>query len=77
MPFLITIQFSKKTEYRLAGVISGEATPDPIPNSEVKLSSGDGTARETVCESSTMPAFFCRPTYSIKLYVGFFLTEEQ
>jgi hypothetical protein len=27
-----------------------EVTPDPIPNSEVKLYSADGTARETSVE---------------------------
>ena len=41
-----------------AGVFGGGVTPDPIPNSEVKPSSGDGTALESVWESSTMPAFF-------------------
>jgi hypothetical protein len=41
-----------------AGVSSDEATPDPIPNSEVKLVSGDGSAAVTLWESSTMPAFF-------------------
>ena len=30
-------------------------TPDPIPNSEVKPFSADGTARETVWESRTLP----------------------
>ena len=34
---------------------SGGVTPDPIPNSEVKPSSADGTARETVWESRTPP----------------------
>ena len=33
-------------------------TPDPIPNSEVKLFCVDGTARVTVWESRTSPAFF-------------------
>ena len=32
-----------------------EATPDPIPNSEVKLLGADGTAREAVWESRTPP----------------------
>lgn len=41
-----------------AGVSSRGATPDPIPNSEVKPSCGDGIARETVWESSTTPALF-------------------
>ena len=35
-----------------------EATPDPIPNSEVKLLGADGTAREAVWESRTPPGFF-------------------
>ena len=38
------------------GVDSDGATPDPIPNSEVKPVSGDGSAGETLWESSTMPA---------------------
>ena len=37
--FFIHIKFS--------GDYSIEETPDPIPNSEVKLFSADGTARET------------------------------
>ena len=35
-----------------------EATPDPFPNSEVKLLGADGTAREAVWESRTLPGFF-------------------
>lgn len=35
-----------------------EATPDPIPNSEVKLFGADGTARVAVWESRTPPGFF-------------------
>ena len=34
-----------------------EATPDPIPNSEVKLLGADGTAGETQWESRTPPGF--------------------
>ena len=37
-----------------------EATPDPIPNSEVKLFGADGTAREAVWESRTPPGFSLR-----------------
>ena len=37
-----------------------EATPDPIPNSEVKLFGADGTAREAVWESRTPPGFSIR-----------------
>ena len=48
-------------EAKFAGVFSGGATPDPIPNSEVKPASGDGSAVVTLWESSTMPAFFYKP----------------
>ena len=37
---------------------SEEATPVPIPNTEVKLLSADGTAWEAVWESRTPPKFF-------------------
>ena len=37
---------------------SGEATPVPIPNTEVKLSRADGTAGATLWESRTLPGFF-------------------
>jgi hypothetical protein len=37
------------------GGYSGEATPVPISNTEVKLSSADGTAWATVWESRTPP----------------------
>lgn len=40
------------------GVHGAGETPDPIPNSEVKPCIGDGTVRETVWESSTMPHFY-------------------
>ena len=43
---------------RFAGVVSDEVTPVPIPNTEVKLTCADGTAREAVWESRSSPAFF-------------------
>ena len=45
---------------QVSGGVLEEATPDPIPNSEVKLLGADGTAREAVWESRTLPGFFCR-----------------
>ena len=39
----------------VSGGYSGDVTPDPISNSEVKLASANGTARETVWESRTPP----------------------
>src|SRR5690606_27532302 len=43
----------------VSGGYSGRVTPDPIPNSEVKPASADGTARETVWESRTSPDYCC------------------
>ena len=40
---------------KFLGDYSRGVTPDPIPNSEVKPSNADGTARETVWESRTLP----------------------
>ncbi len=40
---------------KISGGDIEEATPDPIPNSEVKLLGADGTARVTVWESRTLP----------------------
>ena len=42
------------------GVHGDRETPDPIPNSEVKPVIGDGTAGETLWESSTTPLFFLK-----------------
>ena len=57
---------------KFVGVYSEEVTPDPIPNSEVKLLSGNGTARVTVCESSTMPASNTKALVEIQ---GLFIFE--
>ena len=40
---------------------SGEETPVPIPNTEVKLPSADGTALATGWESRALPGFFIYP----------------
>ena len=40
---------------KIVGVINEEGPPVPIPNTEVKLCSGDNTLRETVREDSSMP----------------------
>ena len=42
----------------LLGDHSGGVPPVPIPNSEVKPSCADGTARETVWESRSSPSYF-------------------
>ena len=43
------------TEPAISGGDFEEATPDPIPNSEVKLFGADGTARVPVWKSRTPP----------------------
>ena len=46
---------------RSVGGYSGEGPPDPISNSEVKLSSADGTTTETSWESRSLPTYFFAP----------------
>ena len=48
---------NNKTEGLIAvvGVTNAEGPPVPIPNTEVKLCSGENTLRETVREDSSMP----------------------
>jgi hypothetical protein len=58
---------------KLSGGNGGGATPDPIPNSAVKPSSADGTARETVWESRTPPGIIF--TSPIEQSVGLFLVS--
>ncbi len=63
MLFNANLAFAKGSAFegfakdKFAGVFSDGATPDPIPNSEVKPVSGDGSAVVTLWESSTMPAY--------------------
>ena len=48
---------TEKRKPQVSGDDFEEATPDPIPNSEVKLFGADGTARVAVWESRTSPGF--------------------
>ena len=43
-----------------SGLVSERATPVPIPNTEVKPFSADGTARAAVWESRTRPGFYLK-----------------
>ena len=47
--------FSDEELLRKVGVTNAEGPPVPIPNTEVKLCSGENTLRETVREDSSMP----------------------
>ena len=46
---------TNRLHIQISGDHSGEVPPDPIPNSEVKFTSANGTARETLWESRTLP----------------------
>ena len=48
-------------ELKFAGGHRSRVTPVPIPNTEVKPATADGTAWETVWESRSLPALFVRP----------------
>ena len=48
---------------KVFGGNSEEVTPVPIPNTEVKLFSADGTAWETAWESRTPPNKFKSPSF--------------
>ena len=50
--------------FSISGGCSGGATPDSIPNSVVKSSSADGTARVTWWESRSLPESFIALTPS-------------
>ena len=47
--------FESLKVHHKVGVFNAEGTPVPIPNTEVKLCSGDNTRLETAREDNTMP----------------------
>ena len=57
-------------EFAYYGGNSEEVTPVPIPNTEVKLFSADGTAWETMWESRSPPVFFKSPYPSVNMTNG-------
>ena len=50
-----------ESDIKVSGGDSGEATPDPIPNSEVKLSRADDTAFAGRWESRSPPGLIQKP----------------
>ena len=52
--------FMSRNEFKFLGGHSSEVPPDPIPNSEVKLASADGTAGVILWESRSPPRFSLR-----------------
>ena len=57
----VRVMSTKRKKNKILGDLSGGAIPDPIPNSEVKPSSADGTAWETVWESRSPPLYRYAP----------------
>ncbi len=55
----------------VSGGYGGGATPDPIPNSEVKPSCADGTAWVTMWESRSPPELFFIPSKVVPLGAAF------
>ena len=54
----VVVQFSRTKKFlerKIVSATNAEGPPVPIPNTEVKLCSGDNTLRETVREDSSMP----------------------
>ena len=51
------------------GVLAGGATPVPIPNTEVKPSRADCTARATVWESRSSPEIIKKAQRKLGLFV--------
>ena len=55
MLFNIQGAMKNRDSWERVGVTNAEGPPVPIPNTEVKLCSGENTLRETVRENSSMP----------------------
>ena len=60
--------------FKIFGGNSKEVTPVPIPNTEVKLFSADGTAWETAWESRTLPNQLKKPFVFTR---GFFYSSRH
>ena len=62
---------------KFAGGHRIRVTPVPIPNTEVKPDTADGTAWETAWESRSLPALFEKPDRRIDGRALFFVTRRQ
>ena len=69
-PFVGVPDEVRGVELRTLSKVSGgdieKATPDPIPNSEVKLLGADGTAYASRWESRTLPGLFRSSTLALR-----------
>ncbi len=55
----------------MSGDYSEEVTPDPIPNSDVKLLKADGSATARLCESRSLPDFISKKA-NLKRFAFFY-----
>ena len=61
--YALTSKLNDDIDIKFFGGDSKEVTPVPIPNTEVKLFSADGTAREAEWESRTLPEINYNPGF--------------
>ena len=67
----LTAVFAPRDERRqVSGGYIGGVTPVPIPNTEVKPSRADGTARATAWESRSLPDAFMKPPRRLFWHLG-------
>ena len=62
-----------ETRSKYAGGHRIRVTPVPIPNTEVKPDTADGTAWETVWESRSLPAVLTDEEPDVRNHVGLFV----
>ena len=72
MPFDCILHIFSYIFIRFSGGNGEEDTPVPIPNTEVKLFSADGTARAAEWESRTPPKFANQARINPNLWSGLF-----
>ena len=68
---VVVIFRSKQGASKLLGGHRRGATPVPIPNTEVKPSTGDGTNGAVRWESSKLPGLFINPAFGSNQVRGF------
>ena len=73
---LVSVMFFDDFGTSLSGGHRRGATPVPIPNTEVKPSTGDGTNGAIRWESSKLPGFIIKKGRALKVRPFFFMVWE-
>ena len=77
LPFVFDVQAARAADlFKLCGGYFGGVTPVPIPNTEVKPSTADGTAWETAWESRSLPGLFIAKK-AVALATAFFFVPRS